>query len=466
MGSVAALVRPFLSRMRWGAALCGAALLLAFSAPPTGAAERSDIVVIADVKGGIGVAATRLLADAQARARRENARYLIIRLDTPGGLVSSMREIIQQILASPIPIIVYVAPGGARAASAGTFIVYAAHLAAMAPGTNVGAATPVEMGGLPGLPKPTEPARDEKDKAPAGTDAQRKAMNDSIAMLRSLAQLRGRNPEWAEKAVRDAATLTAEDALKESVIDVVARDLDDLLVSIDGRKTMFNGSEHTFATRGARIVAFEPDWRTRLLGTISDPNVAFLLLLVGIYGLLFEFWNPGGLVAGVIGAVCLLLGLAALATLPVQYAALGLVVLGISLIVAEVFTPGLGILGIGGVIAFVIGSLFLFDPAAADIDISVSVPLIVAAAATTVGLALFVIGAAVKARTRPPMAGAEEMIGMTGTVVAWNGLQGRIRVHGEMWSARAEQSVEPGDVVQVVRRDGLTLKVKPDERRP
>jgi membrane-bound serine protease (ClpP class) len=431
------------------------------SIPALRAADKSGPLLVTELKGAIGVAATRLVTNALAKARQENARALIIRLDTPGGLVSSTRDIIQGILSFPIPVIVYVSPGGARAASAGTFIVYAAHIAAMAPGTNVGAATPIEMGGLPGLPRPTEPKRDEKDKAatPTETAAQRKALNDTIAMLRSLAQLRGRNVEWAEKAVRDAATLTAEDALKEGVIDAVARDLDDLLAQIDGRKITVNAVEHAIATKGVARVVFEPDWRTRLLGVISDPNVAFILFLIGIYGILFEFWNPGGLVAGVVGAVCLLLGLTALATLPVQFAALGLVVLGIGLMIAEALAPGFGILGIGGVIAFMAGSMFLFDPVGADIDVSVSLPVIIAAAATTGALALFVLGAAVKARSRPATTGAEQMIGSVGEVVEWHDLAGRIRIHGEMWSARAEQPFAPGDAVRVVQREELILLV-------
>ena len=444
----------------FGVAVLLAATLFAAALPAAWAAERSGAILIAEVKGAIGVATTRIVADALAKARQENARCLVIRLDTPGGLVSATRDIIRHILASPVPVVVYVSPGGARAASAGTFIVYAAHVAAMAPGTNIGAATPIEIGGLPGLPQPAEPKRDEKDKAaPTDTAAQRKTLNDTIAMLRSLAQLRGRNAEWAEKAVRDAATLTADEARKEGVIDIVARDLDDLLAKIDGRKITINAAEHTIATRGAARTAFEPDWGTRLLGLISDPNVAFILLMIGVYGILFEFWSPGGLVAGVIGAVCLLLGLMALATLPVQLAAVGLVVLGIALMAAEAFAPGFGILGIGGAIAFIAGSLFLFDPAGADIDIAVSLPLIIAAAATTAALALFVLGAAVKARARPATTGAEQMIGSIAEVVEWDGLRGRIRVHGEMWNARAEQPFAPGDAVRVVQREELTLRV-------
>jgi len=450
-----------LSLRRWALMLFGFFIPLAVASLPARSAERSGAILAAEIKGPIGVAATRLVADAVAKARRENACCLLIQLDTPGGLVTATRDIIQHILASPIPVIVYVSPGGARAASAGTFIVYAAHISAMAPGTNVGAATPIELGGLPGLPRPAEPKHDENDKAavPTETTAQRKALNDTIAMLRSLAQLRGRNVEWAEKAVRDAATLTAEDALKEGVIDVVARDIDELLTKIDGRKVTINSVEHTIATRSIAQTVFEPDWRTRLLGVISDPNVAFILLLIGIYGLLFEFWNPGGLVAGVVGAVCLLLGLTALTTLPVQYAALGLVALGIALMITEAFAPGLGILGIGGVVAFIIGSVFLFDPAGADIDISVSLPLIVGSAATTGALALFVLGATVKARSRPALTGAEQMIGSVGEVIEWSGLQGRIRVHGEIWNARAEEPFAPSDAVVVVQREDLTLFV-------
>jgi membrane-bound serine protease (ClpP class) len=450
--------------LRW---LCQAFILIGLLGVPGGhaapaqAAEAGGILV-ADIKGPIGVAATRLVSDAVMAARRDNARALVIRLDTPGGLVSSTRDIIQLMLASPVPVIVYVSPGGARAASAGTFIAYAAHVAAMAPGTNIGAATPIEMGGLPGLPRPSEPRRDEKDKdaaAPADNAAHRKALNDTIAMLRSLAQLRGRNMEWAEKAVRDAATLTAEDALKENVIDLVARDLDDLLAKVDGRRVTISAVEHALATKGATWTVLDPGWRTRLLGVISDPNIAFVLFLIGIYGLLLEFWHPGGLVAGVVGAVSLLLALTALTALPVQYGALGLVLLGIALMIAEAFTPGTAILGIGGVVAFIIGSLFLFDPAGADIDISVSLPLIIAAATTTGALALFVLGAAVKARRRRPITGAEQMIGSIGKVVDWSDRSGHVRILGEMWSARADRSFIPGDAVRVVQREGLTLVV-------
>jgi membrane-bound serine protease (ClpP class) len=363
-------------------------------------------------------------------------------------------------LTSPVPVIVYVTPGGAHAASAGTFIVYAAHIAAMAPGTNIGAATPIQIGGFPGRPQPEEPKGDGKT-TPDQTTAERKALNDTIAMLRSLAQLRGRNVEWAEKAVREAATLTASDALQERVIDVVASDLGDLLAQIDGRTVTAAGVEHRLATKAAQRIVFEVDWRTRLLGAISDPTIAFILLLIGFYGIIFEFWSPGFVAPGVIGAICLLLALMALSSLPVQYGALALVLLGIAFMIGEAFAPSFGVLGMGGIIAFVTGALFLFDPAGSDIDIAVSVPVIIVSAITTAVLAFLALTAALKARRRPVITGAEQMIGSVGEVTDWNGRSGRIRVHGELWFARSEQSLAPPTTVRVVGRDGLTLFVEP-----
>jgi membrane-bound serine protease (ClpP class) len=435
------------------------ALLL--TASPVRSAEESGPVLVTDIRGAIGVAAARLVGDAIAEAGRRNACCLVIRLDTPGGLVTSTRDILRHILTSRVPVIVYVTPGGAHAASAGTFIVYAAHIAAMTPGTNVGAATPVQMGGLPGTPQPSDPKGEDKTAPASPTAAERKALNDTIAMLRSLAQLRGRNVDWAEKAVRDAATLTAADALREGVIDVVAGDLEDLLTQIDGRTITTAGQERRLATRNVERAVFEPDWRTRLLGAISDPTLAFILLLIGVYGILFEFWNPGGLVAGVVGVISLILALTALSTLPVQYGALALVVLGIALILVEAFAPGFGVLGVGGVVAFITGALFLFDPKGADIDISVSLPVIVASAATTAGLAFFILAAALRARQRPALTGAEQMIDSTGEVVEWSGARGRVRVRGEIWFALGKHSLLPGAPVRVIRREGLTLIVEP-----
>jgi membrane-bound serine protease (ClpP class) len=430
----------------------GAGTALAAPARPAGG------VLLVDLNGAIGVAAARQISRAIDQARQERAAVVVLRLDTPGGLVTSTREIIREMVASPVPIIVYVAPSGARAASAGTFIVYAAHIAAMAPGTNLGAATPIEIGGLPGVPRPDDA---QKDKSGGQSTALRKATNDAVAMLRSLAQMRGRNAEWAEKAVREAATLTGEEARKENVIDIFAASLDDLLAQADGRKVTAGGKEHTLATKGVTPVVLAPDWRTRLLGVISDPNLAFILLLIGIYGILFEFWSPGTYVPGVVGAISLILAMIALSTLPVQYGALALLVLGIALMIGEAVTPGIGVLGIGGLIAFLVGSFFLFEPGEADIDVAVSIPLIVAAAATTAALSFFVLGAAMQARRRPPVTGPEEMIGTVGKVVEWQGTSGRVRLLGEMWGARSGQPLKPDDTVRVVAREGLVLFVEP-----
>jgi membrane-bound serine protease (ClpP class) len=427
-----------------------AAVWAAPAPPPTGG------VLIVDIKGAIGVAAARQVSRALEQARQDKVSAIVLRLDTPGGLVTATRDIIREMVAAPVPVIVYVAPSGARAASAGTFIVYAAHIAAMAPGTNVGAATPIELGGLPGMPRD-----DAKNKSESQTTGLRKATNDAVAMLRSLAQMRGRNAEWAEKAVREAATLTAEEARKENVIDIFAGSLDELLTQADGRKVTAGGAEHTLATKGVRLATFEPDWRTRLLAVISDPNVAFILLLLGVYGILFEFWSPGTYLPGVVGAISLILALIALSTLPVQYGALALLLLGIALMIGEAFTPGIGALGIGGLIAFLVGSFFLFEPGAADIDISVSIPIIIGAAVATAGFAVFVLGAAMQARQRPAMTGAEEIVGSVGKVIDWQATNGNVRVLGEMWTARSSHPLQPNDTVRVVAREGLTLVVEP-----
>ena len=457
--------RNDLAWLRQAGRLISALLVMIAMTAPT-FAQSDKRVAVSDVSGAIGVATTRQLTLAMDRAQAEHAEALILRLDTPGGLVSSTRELIKQIVASPIPIVVYVAPSGARAASAGTFLVYASHVAAMAPGTNLGAATPIEIGGVPGVPQPRrdEPKKDEKDdKSTSGTQSQsaaeRKAINDVVALLRSLAQMRGRSPEFAEKAVRDAATLTAEEAHKQAVIEIVAGNMDDLLAQLDGRKVAIGGAEKTLATKGAEVVTIEPDLRTRLLSVISNPNVAFLLLMIGFYGIILEFWNPGSFVPGVVGGISLILALIGLSALPVNYGALGLLVLGIALMIGEAFTPGIGVLGIGGLAGFIAGAYFLIEGAGADIDIAVSLPLIIGMAATTALLISGVIAAAMEARRRVPVTGAEQMIGSIGQVVAWQDATGQIRVLGEVWNARAARPMQTGDTVRVVGRDGLTLIV-------
>ena len=426
------------------------ALLYASAVPARGQSPSGQVVMIA-IDGAIGVASERYLARGLARARDENAAALLVRLDTPGGLVSITREMVSAIVGSRVPVIVYVGPSGARAASAGTFLVYAAHLAAMAPGTNLGAATPVSLG-FPG----GSGAEDKKDND-AGTQ---KALNDTVALLRSLAQMRGRNIEFAEKAVREAATLTADEALRDKVVEFVASDVRTLLVQADGRTVTTAAGERTLATRDATLVTMEPGWRTRLLAVVGDPNIAYILLLVGIYGLLFEFWNPGTFVPGVIGGISLLLALVALSALPVRYGALALLVLGVGLMVAEAFTPGIGALGIGGIVAFIVGSVYLFEPEA--VDLSLSLPLIIGATAACALLTMLVVGAVVGARRRPVATGAEQMIGMRVTVLEWQDGRGNVRVHGEIWSARSDAGLRPGDTARVRGRDGLTLSIEPE----
>jgi membrane-bound serine protease (ClpP class) len=432
-------------------------LLVAMLAPVVASAQGP--VFVTDVQGAIGVATQRQIVQAIAAADAQQAPALVVRLDTPGGLVTATRSIIQAMIASPVPIIVYVTPSGARAASAGTFIVYASHVAAMAPGTNIGAATPVEIGGVPGLP---QQPKEQKDKQQDGTTTtQRKAINDVVAMLRGLAQLRGRNAEWAEKAVRDAATLTADEALKERVIEIVAPSVEGLLAQADGRKVSVNGQERVLATKDVSLATFTPDWRTQILAVISDPNIAFILLMIGVYGILLEFFNPGHFVSGTVGAISLILALVALTALPVHYGALGLLILGIALMIAEAVTPGFGALGIGGILAFVAGAAFLFEGPGADVRFAVSLPLIIGVAAVTVALIFGVIAAALKARKRPPTTGAEQMVGSVAEVVDWRGAQGSVRAHGEIWAARSKHPLNPGDRVRVVERDRLILIVEP-----
>lgn len=419
-------------------------------------------VVVVDVKGVIGVSSDWRLAAALEHARKADSPLVVMRLDTPGGLVSSTRTMIQAILASPVPVATYVAPSGARAASAGTYLAYASAVAAMAPGTHLGAATPIQFGAPPGLPGAPRPG--DKDDKPGpeapGSAMERKSINDAVAYLRSLAQLRGRNADWAEKAVREAATLTAEEARKQGVADIVARDLADLLAQADGRVVLVGAGERRLAVKDRPVETFVPDWRTDLLGVIADPNIAFLLMLAGIYGIMFELWHPGTALPGVLGAICLVLGLTALAVLPVNYAALALVLLGIGLMAAEAFVPGIGALGVGGLVAFVLGALFLFDPSQADIDLRVALPIVAAAALSSALLLSAVLGFAARARRRAVVTGAEQMIGSLGKVVDWQGERGRIRVFGEVWEARGRRAFAPGDTVRVARREGLVVHVE------
>lgn len=442
---------------RWLAARRSELLALAVLAASLAGAQAApgDKVFVVEIDGAISVAVQRQVSRAIDQARKENASAILLQLDTPGGLVSATRDIIRDMIASPVPIIVYVAPSGARAASAGTFLVYASHLAAMAPGTNLGAATPVQMGGIPGVPQPKD------DKKPAEPSAaEKKSVNDVVALLRSLAQMRGRDLDFAEKAVRDAATLTAEEARKQNVVEIVGGSVADVLAQADGRTVSVGGRDQILSTRDATAVTVVADWRTKLLGVIADPNIAFILLLIGVYGLLFEFWTPGAIIPGVLGGICLLLAMIALSVLPVQYGALGLLLLGIALMAGEAFTPGVGVLGIGGLAAFLAGAFFLFEPEGADFDLRVSLPVIVGSAVTAAGLTFLIVGAAIKARGRPAVVGADDMLGARGAVLDWRSGQGHVRVHGEIWQARADRDFKDGDAVRVRQRDGLTLIVE------
>lgn len=422
--------------------------------------QASNTALWLDIDGAIGPASHDYIKRSLATAATQNAQVVIIRLNTPGGLDASMREIIQEIIASPVPVVSYVAPSGARAASAGTYILYASHIAAMAPATNLGAATPVKIGGFPGIPDTSDkkPENSQREQSDAQDPMTKKIVNDAVAYIRGLAQMRERNAEWAEKAVREAVSLTANDALAEGVIDLIALDIPDLLAKLDGRTIKMQGQEVTLSTQGIDIRQLEQDWRTRLLAIITDPNIAYILMLIGIYGLILEFANPGTIVSGVVGAVCLLLSLFAFQVLPVNYAGLALIFLGIVFMLAEMFVPSFGALGIGGMIAFVMGSIMLLD-----MDIpgyGVSIPLIVTVTLITAGFFLFVVGMAIKARHRPIVSGREEFISEIGEVVDGFDREGWIRVHGELWHARTHVPLHRGQKVKITAIDGLTLLVE------
>ncbi len=455
----------------------GLALLLAglVGAPQAleGDAGTAPLVWVVDFDGPLGPAQGDLITRSIDGAAAAGASAIVIRMDTPGGLDKTMRELIKKILAAPVPVITYVAPSGARAASAGTYISYASHVAAMAPATNIGSSTPVSLAPQPGIPEPPgrRPGESGEDAGEAGpddpapkpsmgTDAMaRKVINDAVAYLQGLAELRGRNLEWAEETVREGANLRASEALEKNVIDLVSPNLQALLEAIDGREVQLATGPGTLETAGARLHEVQTDWKHDLLEIITDPAIAYGLLIFGVYGLILEFYSPGMVFPSVVGIICILLGAYGLQMLPVNYAGLALIVVGIGMMVVELFTPTMGVLGVAGLAAFVFGSLILMDTQAPGYALPLS--LIAAFALATGGLVVLALGAAVRARGEPAHSGVEAMVGGAARALEDFAGSGRVHAFGEDWQARTERPVARGEALKVEAVDGLVLIVAP-----
>ncbi|MEX0729183.1 MAG: nodulation protein NfeD [Aquisalimonadaceae bacterium] len=443
-------------------------LILSFTAAP--ASEGNGRAMLFQVDGVIGPATVDYLSRGFQHARDEGSSLIILQMNTPGGLDDAMRSIIRDIIASPIPVVTYVSPGGSRAASAGTYILYASHVAAMAPGTNLGAATPVQMGGAPEAPQPSSEEEGDEDSengeeeraSQPGTAMERKMINDAVAYIRSLADMRGRNADWAEKAVRDAVSLGAREALEQNVIDNVADDLDELLMQIDGREVRVSTGTVSLDTAELELVRMDPDWRNEFLSIITNPNVAYILMLIGIYGIIFELANPGSIVPGVLGGICLLVALFAFQALPINYAGAALMLLGVALMAAEAFVPSFGILGIGGIVSFALGSLLLIDTGVEAYEISLS--LVIGVSAVSFMVVFGIAAMALKSHRRQIVSGPEQMLGSTAVAASdfAHGV-GKVHLYGELWNARAAVAVSRGQTVRVTALDGLWLSVEPVE---
>ncbi len=451
-------------------AVIAAAGILAWSQP----SAADGTVYELDLEGALGVATAEYIINGIDTANDGNANAVIIRMDTPGGLMEPMRDIVQAILASDVPVITYVSPGGARADSAGTFILLASHVAAMAPTTHMGAATPVSLTGDGfGREEPEEDdteegseddAAAEGDKQAPGTAMERKVLNDAISYIRGLAEAHGRNAEWAEEAVRSAATLTATEALEQNVIDLIAADRDELLAAIHGREVQVNNEAFTVDTEGVVIEQLEPNWRLKILNTIASPEIAILLLMVGLYGLLFEGYNPGAIIPGVAGVICLLLAAYALQVLPVNYAGLALIIVGLVLIIAEAFVPSFGALGLGGIVAIIFGSIMMFDSGIPGFGISIT---FVVGMALVAGVFLFwLVSFLLRLRRRGAVSGAESIVGGIGTAMESFTGDGHIWLESESWAARSAVPVEKDQQVRVLAMNGLVLEVEPVSATP